>query len=77
MTYFYSSPGIISKKESLYLAENLTKGITHFDSDEEITVKEFKIEDCLKMIESNEIIHAPTIIALLYFTQIMQNKAQS
>jgi ADP-ribose pyrophosphatase len=74
MTFFYSAPGIVSKRENLFIAENLTTGKTSFDFDEDITVKEISIDDCIEMVRLNEIIDAKTIIALLYYKQIMNKK---
>jgi ADP-ribose pyrophosphatase len=74
MTFFYGTPGIISKRESLFVAEGLTQGTIHLDFDEEIKVREISIDDCIKMVESNEIIDAKTIIALLYYKLIMEKR---
>lgn len=76
LTFFNS--GLISKKESVYIAENLTKGHTHLDADEVINeVKEVSIKDCLKMIESSKITDPKTIIALLYYNHIMAKRRLS
>jgi len=73
LTFFFS--GLISKKESVYIAENLTIGKVHLDADESINaVKEVSISDCLKMIENNQIIDPKTIIALLYYDHIMSKR---
>ncbi|MGI0100386.1 MAG: NUDIX hydrolase [Candidatus Micrarchaeaceae archaeon] len=66
-TAFYSNPGMISKKESLYIAEDLRPGTAHFDEDEDIIVRERSVEECMDMVASNKIIDAKTIIALLYY----------
>jgi ADP-ribose pyrophosphatase len=71
MTYFYSSPGIVSKRESLFIAENLKKGTVSPDYDEDIKIKEVSIKDCIKMVQSNQIIDAKTIIALLYYKHMI------
>jgi ADP-ribose pyrophosphatase len=74
MTFFYGTPGIISKRESLFVAEGLQEGTVHLDFDEEIKVREISIDDCIKMIESNEIIDAKTIIALLYYKVVTEKR---
>lgn len=71
LTYFYPSPGLLSKKEYFFIAEKLTKGKTSFDKDEQIITKEMKISQALKYIKSGKIVDAKTIIAILYYSQFM------
>jgi ADP-ribose pyrophosphatase len=74
MTYFYSAPGILSKRESLYVAEDLVKGSLNLDPDEVIEVQEISLDKCIKMVESNKIIDAKSIIALLYYEHLLSVK---
>lgn len=71
LIYFYPSPGLVSKKEYLYLAEGLTKGRLALDKDEDITIKEISINDALKFIKSGKIVDAKTIIGILYYKRFI------
>ena len=62
--HYYATPGFCSEKLHLYLAEGLTAGETHFDSDERLSVEKYKLEDLIKMIDNGEIKDAKTVIAL-------------
>ena len=62
--HYYATPGFCSEKLHLYLAEGLTAGETHFDSDERLSVEKYKLDDLIKMIDNGEIKDAKTVIAL-------------
>jgi ADP-ribose diphosphatase len=74
LIYFYPTPGIESKKEHLYLAENLVKGKRSLDVDERIAIEEMGIEKALKSIKSGRIVDAKTILAILYYKKYLYQK---
>jgi ADP-ribose pyrophosphatase len=73
INYFYPSPGLLSKKEYFFIAEQLTKGKTSFDKHEDIITKEMSIPTDLKYIKSGKIVDAKTIIAILYYKHFMSS----
>ena len=54
-------------KAHLFWAKDLKKGKQRLESTEQIKVKYFSINQIQKMIESNKITHAPTLISLQKF----------
>lgn len=52
------------RRAHLFFAEDLTKGTQRPDETEQIEVKLLSIEEVRKKLETDEITHAPTIIAL-------------
>jgi ADP-ribose pyrophosphatase len=71
LIYFYPTPGIINKKEYLYLAEGLSKGKISLDKDEDIITKEMRLDNALKFIKSGRITDAKTILAILYYKRFV------
>jgi ADP-ribose pyrophosphatase len=67
----YPSPGILSNKEYIYMAEGLKKGKLSLDKDEEISHIGINIRTAIKMIKTNEIRDAKTIVAILYYKSFM------
>ncbi len=67
LTSFYSCPGMISKREDLFIAKGLLQGKTAFDDDEDIQIREMSVDECMGFITSGKIMDAKTIIAVLYY----------
>lgn len=68
MTYmgmFYPSVGFLNEKIHIYIAENLTKSTQQLDDDEFLNVEKYPLPQLLKMVETNEIKDAKTVIAIL------------
>lgn len=68
MTYmgnFYPSVGFLNEKIHIYMAENLTKATQHLDEDEFLNVCKYPLDTLIKMVETNEIKDAKTVIAIL------------
>lgn len=73
----YPSPGILTSKEYVYLAEGLSKGgRLSLDKDEEIGFSIISIKDAIKMIKSNRIKDAKTIAAILYYKCFVMDKSK-
>ncbi len=64
---FYPSPGYALESLHIYVAEGLIKGESKLDPDEFLNVKKIKLSEIRKLIETNVIKDAKTVIALLYY----------
>jgi ADP-ribose pyrophosphatase len=67
---FYVSPGFLTEKMHLYVASDLTEVGQKLETDEILTVERHTVPALLKMIQTNQIQDAKTIIAVL----ICQNR---
>ncbi len=63
---FYVTPGFCEERLHLVLAEGLTAGKRHLDSDEEIEVRVVALVEATAMAARGEIIDAKTLIAILW-----------
>ncbi len=71
----YPTCGYSNEIIYLYYADSFIKTSTHFDPDEDITYKWYKLEDVLKMIEDNIILDAKTIVAVYkYYLRMLNNE---
>ncbi len=77
LKFFYPSPGILARKEYLYLAESLEKGRLKLDKDEEIELKRVSIGSALKMIKSGRIVDGKTILAILYYKNFIDGRKRA
>lgn len=70
----YPSTGYTSEKVHIFLARGFDDGKQRLDSTEEIlSIKKIKIEDCVNKIKNGELENASQIIAiLLYYTKYMK-----
>ena len=64
---FYPSPGIISERMHLFLAEDVQAGAAHPESDERITVRAFSTAELNSLIARGKIIDGKTLVGLLYW----------
>ncbi len=67
---FFPSPGYVQEKMTIFLATELTQGESQPMEDERIETKWFTKKELRKMLESNEILDAKTMIAFLYWTRL-------
>lgn len=77
MTYlgeFYPSVGFLTEKIHIYVAENLTKETQHLDEDEFLNVEKYPFSELVKMVETNEIKDAKTVIAILMLKNYINKK---
>lgn len=74
MISLYPSTGYTSEKVHIFLARNFENGKQHLDSTEEIlSIKKIKIEECVQKVKNGELENASQIIAiLLYYTKYMK-----
>ena len=63
----YPSPGLLTEKMSLFLAQNLRPGPARTEEDERILPRAFSMREALSMVRDGEIRDAKTMIGLLYF----------
>jgi ADP-ribose pyrophosphatase len=67
---FFPSPGYVEEKMTIFLATELTQGEAQPMEDERIETKWFTKKELRKMLESNEILDAKTMIGFLYWTRL-------
>ena len=63
---FYPSPGILSEKMHLIEAWDLSPAKAQPDDDEQIEARFFSVEKIMKMVQSNEIRDAKTLVGILW-----------
>jgi ADP-ribose pyrophosphatase len=66
---FYSSPGVLSERMHLFLAEDLTPGPQALEAGEQIRVEVVPWEQALAWARDGTIRDAKTLVALLYWRQ--------
>ncbi|MEW6026677.1 MAG: NUDIX hydrolase [Planctomycetota bacterium] len=66
---FYTCPGFCTEKMHLYLAENLKPGAQKLDPDEKITYKTFSRREIRRLVKTNKIIDAKSLIGLILWLQ--------
>jgi ADP-ribose pyrophosphatase len=63
---FFTTPGFCDELLHIYLAEGLKKTEQKFDSDEQIVVESYPLNEAVAMIASGEIRDAKTAVGLLW-----------
>ena len=67
----FPSPGLLSEKMVIFLAEGLTKGKARPEDDEKITQRILTLADARKWIRSGKIRDAKTIAGILYYARFL------
>lgn len=67
---FFPSPGYVEEKMTIFLAEQLTQGEAHPMDDERIETRWFTKKELRRLIETNKILDAKTMIGFLYWTRL-------
>lgn len=67
ITKLYPSPGYTDEVIYVYLAQTLSTGTMHLDSDEFLNVVTLPLSTVREMLDSGEIRDAKTIVALRYY----------
>jgi ADP-ribose pyrophosphatase len=67
---FYPSPGILSEKMYLYVAEELTGGQQHLEADEHLEPRVVRWSDALAWARDGTIRDAKTLVALLTWERL-------
>jgi len=69
---YYGSIGFCNELCHVYIGENLIKTDQDLDEEEFITTHKYTIKECQKMIESQEICDAKTILAILAYINMKE-----
>ena len=64
---YYPSIGYNQEEIHCFLASELTKSKTHFDTDEFITLKKMDLKKLINMIKKGKIIDSKTICAVMVY----------
>jgi ADP-ribose pyrophosphatase len=72
---FYPSPGFLSEKMVVFLAEGLTKGKTRQEEDEKIDQKIVTLKQAQDWIRTGKIVDAKTVAGILYYSAFIAGKA--
>lgn len=67
---FYPSPGYVEEKMTIFLATELTQGTAHPMDDERIETRWFEKKELKKLIASNKIQDAKTMIGFLHWARL-------
>ena len=67
---FFPSPGYVEEQMTIFLATDLTLGESQPMEDERIETRWFTKKELRKLIESNKIIDAKTMIGFLYWARL-------
>jgi ADP-ribose pyrophosphatase len=67
---FFPSPGYVEEKMTIFLATDLTQGESEPMEDERIETKWFTKKEIRKLLESNRILDAKTMIGFLYWARL-------
>jgi ADP-ribose pyrophosphatase len=70
----YPSPGLLSEKMEVYLAEDLTKGKSHQEADEKITSRILTLPEVEKWISTGKIVDSKTVSGVLYYAAFVAGK---
>lgn len=70
----FPSPGLLSERMVIYLAEGLTKGEAHPEEDERITTKILSLEEALRWIRTGKIVDSKSVSGILYYARFTAQK---
>jgi ADP-ribose pyrophosphatase len=70
----YPTPGFVSERMVIFLAEGLTKGEAHSEEDENIEARIFTLSEIERWIRSGKIRDAKSVAGLLYYARFMKRK---
>ena len=71
MMNVFPTPGFVQERMIAYAATGLTLGKTHFDADEQIETKPFKLNVLLEMIRKGQIHDAKSVAGILYYARFI------
>jgi ADP-ribose pyrophosphatase len=74
---FYTTPGISNESIHLFIARDLTRSAQRLEEGEHITVEAYSLEECLRKIETGEIIDGKTILGILRYRMKFLLKSDS
>ena len=67
--FFFVSPGFFDESMTVFLAQELRKGIANPEKDEHIAVRFFPVAKTLEMVMSGKIVDVKTIVSILWLAQ--------
>lgn len=70
----FPSPGVLSERMEIFLAEGLTEGDARPEEDEKITVKIVPLSEALRWIGSGKIRDAKSVCGILYYAHFVARK---
>jgi ADP-ribose pyrophosphatase len=70
LTAFYPSPGILSERTHLYMAQELTPGPLHLEAGEQLTPHVVAWSEALAWVLDGRIHDAKTLVALLWWDRL-------
>jgi ADP-ribose pyrophosphatase len=73
----FPSPGVLSERMEIFLAEGLTKGEAHPEEDEKIDVKIVPLAEALRWIYSGRIRDAKSVSGILFYAYFVARKKRS
>ena len=73
----FPSPGLLSERMDIYLAEGLTKGVAHPEEDEQISQQIVTIAEAERWIRQGKICDAKTIAGILYYSKFVGRASAS
>jgi len=74
ITEFYVSPGFLSEKMYVFLAQGLTEDAARPDADEFITVRRIDLVEAIEMIKQGEFHDAKTMLGI-FFAEMALSKS--
>ncbi|MGH7935582.1 MAG: NUDIX hydrolase, partial [Chthoniobacterales bacterium] len=74
---FFPSPGLLSEKMVVFLAEGLTKGKSKQEEDEKIANRAVSLPELEEWIRTGKINDAKTIAGILYYSAFIAGKRKS
>jgi len=66
-TTFYTTPGICNESIHLFIAKDLIQSAQRLEEGEHLTLEAYTLEECLRMIATNEINDAKTILGIFWY----------
>jgi ADP-ribose pyrophosphatase len=70
----FPTPGFVSERMVIFLAEGLTKGEAHPEEDENIEARIFTLSEIERWIRSGKIRDAKSVAGLLYYARFVRRK---
>ena len=70
LTEFFPSPGVLSERTHLYVAQDLTPGSMHLEDDEQIEPRILAWQDALLWAQDGTIQDAKTLVAILLWDRL-------
>jgi len=73
----FPSPGLLSERMDIYLAEGLTKGMAHPEEDEKISQRIVTLAEAERWIRQAKICDAKSITGILYYSKFVRRALDS